>query len=249
MQITIIMPALNEEDNIEAAINSTLKSFSDFNLSGEIVVVNDGSTDKTEEPIKDILKKDKRVMLLKHEKPKGIGACFWDGVDNSSADAVCLIPSDNEIDPNEILRYFKLMNDVDMVIPFVFNKEVRSKARNIVSFIFKFIINSTFGTSLNYTNGTVIYRRSILAELNRRKSGFFYQADILIRLVKKGYLFSEVPYSLRRREGGRSKAINWRSLNAVMKGYLRLAWDIYIRKETGQKQFNVNSLTYRRSQQ
>jgi len=249
MELSVIMPALNEEKSIISVIDCTINAFRILNIDAELIVINDGSTDMTADLVNNIAKKNPSIKILNHLTPRGIGACFWDGVDNSSAGAVCLIPSDNEVEPSEILRYFKLMDDVDMVIPFVFNKEVRAKVRNTVSFIFKFIINSTFGTSLNYTNGTVIYRRSLLAELGKRNSGFFYQADILIRLVKKGFLFAEVPYSLRRREGGKSKAINLRSLKAVIKGYLSLVWDIYIRKEASQKEFNVNSLTYKRTQQ
>ena len=41
------MPALNEEKNILAAMNNTLKSFDDFGINGEIIVINDGSRDKT----------------------------------------------------------------------------------------------------------------------------------------------------------------------------------------------------------
>ncbi len=229
--LSVIMPALNEEKNILAAIDNTLKAFGDFNINGEIIAVNDGSTDATEKLILEVMNKDERVRLLKHEKPQGIGASFWDGVDNAKGDIVILLPGDNENDPWEIFRYYKLLDHVDIVIPFVFNKETRSLFRNALSFIYRFIINSTFIVNFNYTNGTVLYRKSILKELGYRSQGFFFQTDILIRLVKRGYLFAEVPYRLSLRKEGVSKAISFPSLLQVIKGYSQLIRDIYFKKK------------------
>ena len=187
--VSIVMPALNEEKNILAAINNTLKSFDDYGINGEIIVINDGSTDNTRYLVEDLIKKDSRIRLINHDRPQGIGASFWDGVDNSNGDMVTMLPGDNENDPWEILRYRRLLEHVDIVIPFVFNKEVRSVFRNALSFIYRFIINTTFLVNFNYTNGTVLYRKSILKELYYRSTGFFFQADILIRTAKRGVSF------------------------------------------------------------
>ena len=101
--------------------------------------------------------------------------------------------------------------------------------------------------NFNYTNGTVLYRKSILKELNYRSMGFFFQTDILIRTVKRGYLFAEVPYRLASRNSGISKAVTFPSLMKVMKGYVRLVRDIYFSKGTNiKKDFVKDSLTARR---
>ncbi|RKY31189.1 MAG: hypothetical protein DRP74_05405 [Candidatus Omnitrophota bacterium] len=243
MQVTIIMPALNEEANIQPAITSTLKAFSDFSLDGEILVVNDGSTDRTEALASELLKKDNRIRILRHDNPAGIGASFWDGVDNALGDAICMLPGDNENDPVEILRYFNLLEKADIINPYVTNKRNRPVLRNFLSFLYQLIINITFFTRLKYTNGTVLYRKSLLEELEHRCKGFFFQTDILIRLIKKGYLFVEVPYSLRKREKGRSKAVNLKSLIEVAKGYLKLVKDIYFSEADTRKAFSDDSVT------
>ena len=98
------MPALNEEKNILDAVNNTLKSFDDFGINGEIIVINDGSRDKTKALADEVMKKDSRVRLINHDTPRGIGASFWDGVDNANGDMVTMLPGDNENDPWEILR-------------------------------------------------------------------------------------------------------------------------------------------------
>ena len=172
-----------------------------------------------------------RIQIIRHEKPNGIGVSFWDGVDHSTGDIVVMLPGDNENDPQETLRYFKLLEHVDIVIPFIFNKEARSLFRNALSYLFRFIINTTFLVNFNYTNGTVLYRKSILKDLPVRSSGFFFQTDILIRSVKKGYLFAEVPYKLGVRSRGVSKAVSFPSLLQVIRGYLRLVRDFYFKKQ------------------
>jgi len=230
-KLSIIVPALNEEKNISLVIDNTLSALKEFTISGEIIVVNDGSTDSTPALVQSKMVDNPGVLkMITHTKPQGIGASFWDGVDNANGDFVVMIPGDNENDPREILSYYRLLEHVDIVIPFIFNKEVRSFFRNTLSFIYRFIINTTFFVNFNYTNGTILYRKSALKELNYRSKGFFFQTDVLIRLVKRGYLFAEVPCRLNSREGGVSKAITFSSLACVIKEYLHLVKDYYFKK-------------------
>lgn len=247
LDVSVIMPALNEEKNILLAIRNSLKALEEFGISGEIIVINDGSKDRTSQIVEDFRQSDKRVRVLNHNKPEGIGASFWDGVDNASGASIVLLPGDNENNPWEIFRYFRLLEHVDIIIPFVFNREARSIFRNILSLLYRFIINSTFLVNFNYTNGTVIYRKSMLKELDFRSRGFFFQTDILVRTVKKGYLFAEVPYRLGLRKDGVSKAVSFPSLLKVAKGYLRLVRDFYFSKKLKANEvFSVDSSTAER---
>ena len=243
-EISVIMPALNEEANILPAVDNVLKAFEYFSMTGEIIVVNDGSMDRTGELVDGVIEEGKPVNMIQHDVPCGIGASFWEGVDNASGDVVIMLPGDNENDPWEIFRYHELLKHVDIVVPFVFNKEVRSLFRNALSFVYRFIINTTFLVNLNYTNGTILYRKSILKDLNHREGGFFFQTDILIRAVKKGYLFAEVPYRLGLRANQTSKAVSFPSLLQVIKGYLRLVKSSYLKNGRRKKpRFSRDSLT------
>lgn len=244
LDITAVMPALNEEKNISLGLKNILSAFDESSISGEVIVINDGSNDKTEEIVEGFMQSDKRVKLINHDKPKGIGASFWDGVDNARGGSIVLLPGDNEVDPWEIFRYYNLLKHVDIVIPFVFNNEVRTIFRKTLSFIYRTIVNTTFLVNFNYTNGTILYRKSILKELDFRSTSFFFQTDILVRTVKKGYLFAEVPYRLGIRKEGISKAVSFPSLLKVICGYLRLVKDFYfVRNIKENKVFNVDSQT------
>lgn len=230
MKISVLMPALNEAKNIEAAMAAVLAAFDGMGIDGELLVINDGSSDATPALAEKAAAADKRVKFLSHKMPQGIGASFWDGVDSATGDAVVMLPGDNENEPTEIFRYRGLLDHVDAVIPFLYNPGARSALRNAISYAYRLIINTSFMVFFNYTNGTVLYRKSILKTLPCRSTGFFFQTDILVRLAKDGYLFAEVPYRLGQRRDGASKAVSLGALRQVISGYARLIWDHYVAK-------------------
>jgi dolichol-phosphate mannosyltransferase len=225
--LSVIMPALNEEKNILPAIQATFQAFRDLNIQGEIIVVNDGSSDNTEVLVREMAAQDSRIRMLKHEKSEGIGASFWDGMQDAQGNIVTMFPGDNENNPYEALRYLDLLQHVDIVVPFVYHRRFRGKLRAFLSFLYRSIINLSFQMNLNYTNGTVLYRKSILGGMHLQSKGFLYQAEILVKMIRKGYLFAEVPYSIRKRDTGTSKAISFHSLFNVVKSYFFLLHAIY----------------------
>jgi len=224
------MPALNEEKSIITSIDNTLASFDDLCIEGEIIVVNDGSKDNTSKLVAQKMKEDNRIRMITHKMPQGIGSSFWDGFDDVRFNIVTMLPGDNENDPWETLRYIDLLEHVDIINPYAYNKNVRSLLRNTMSSLYLSIINMTFMTSFRYTNGPVIYRKSILKELGHRSYGFFYQTDILIRSTKKGYLHIDVPYRLGVREAGKTKLLSLSTFLKGTKDYFNLVGDLYFRR-------------------
>ncbi len=174
-----------------------------------------------------------------------MGGAFWSGMPLADGDFVVMVPGDNETDPWEIFRYAELLNHVDIVIPFVFNKGVRPAWRNLLSGVYTAIINTSFSINLQYTNGTILYRKSLLDTLTHRDNSFFFQTDILIRLIRAGYLFAEVPYRLGVRKDGVTKALSFSSLSRVAGGYLKLAKDFYL-SAAKPVEYTPDSQTYAR---
>jgi len=227
-KISVIMPGLNEEENVSEAVENVVKSFNQLDVSGEIVVINDGSTDRTGEIAEDLIRKYPFIQLINHDKPKGVGASYWEGVWKSRGEIVTMIPGDAENDAYEILRYLPIMDHVDIVIPFILNPGVRSWKRRIISKFYKGIINLSFGMLLNYMNGSVMYRKCVLKNITLKSSGFFYQTELLIKSIKNGYLYAEVPSALQKRLTGESKALTFKSLFKVIRGYFSTMVSIYV---------------------
>ena len=226
--VSIIMPALNEANNIEAAIADVETAFKKVGIQGEIVVINDGSTDATRAKVEALQTGRPHLKLINHAAPQGIGSSFWDGVQQASGDVVTLIPGDGENETYEILRYLPLMEHVDIVVPFVVNREARGFRRRLLSKTYKAIINLSFGLLLNYMNGTVMYRRHVLKSLSLRSKGFFYQTELLIKAIKRGFMYAEVPYLLAQRGTGKSKAVTFKSFLKVSRDYLSTIKAVYV---------------------
>jgi glycosyltransferase involved in cell wall biosynthesis len=246
--LTVVMPALNEEANIAAAMKSTLRSFDHHGITGELIVVNDGSRDRTPDLVRGYMAREPRIRMIEHDVPKGIGTSFWDGVRAARHQFVTMFPGDNENDPVDALTYFYLTRDVDIIVPFIHNVEVRSVTRRVVSSLYRFIINMSFGMNLNYTNGTVIYNTSVIRQITPRATGFFYQAEILVRLIRAGYLYAETPHFLSQRASGRTKALTLRSFFKVARDYLGLVWYVHVLRRIGETGAVIvpESATYRR---
>lgn len=246
--LSVVMPCLNEAGNVAAAIDNTLRALDRHGIHGELIVINDGSTDETPAIVTAHSARDARIRMIEHTSPQGIGASFLDGARHATNEFVVMFPGDNEDDPDDVLRYFYLANDVDIIVPFICNAEVRSFSRRAISSLYRFIINLSFGTNLNYTNGAVVYSRAVLSDLELNSTGFFYQAEILIRLIRAGYLYAEVPHFLSYRGHGKTKALTLRSFLAVVRSYLSLMRHVHVSRDLGSTDigFKSETATYRR---
>ena len=225
-KVSIIMPALNEEKNIDQALSNVISSFDRLNISGEIVVINDGSTDGAQAAVDRRVKERSHIRVIHHETRQGIGASFWEGVLAANGEIVTMVPGDAENDSYEILRYLPLMEHVDVVVPYAYNANVRSRGRLWLSRTYTRVMNFSFGMTLHYYNGTALYRTSVLDGITLESSGFFYAAELLVKTIHRGYLFAEVPYALLSRASGVSTAVTLKSLIAVTRGYLSTLWSV-----------------------
>ena len=114
--VSVIMPSLNEEKNITNAIKDVLYAFDKLNIEGEIIVVNDGSTDKTQLIVNELIKSYSNIKIINHNNPQGVGKSYWDGLKSSTYEIITWSPSDSENNTYEILRYLDLMKEVDIII-------------------------------------------------------------------------------------------------------------------------------------
>jgi len=222
IQISVVVPALNEEESIGAVISDTLDCFERLFLNGEIIVVNDGSTDRTRLITAKYSETDNRVKLINHLTPHGIGASFMEGSARAAGEYVTMLPGDHENIPEETLKLMKHMAGCDALVPYVENPEIRGVFRQFVSRLFTLVVNVTFLTRFRYTNGTNIYRADILNNLRIRSRGFFYQTEILVKLHMNGATIRQLPYRISERNAGDNKAISFKSLKAVSNDFLYL---------------------------
>ena len=98
-RIAVVIPAHNEE----VLIQDTLRGVPEY--VDRVYVVNDGSSDETEERIREIASKDGRYVLINHEVNKGVGAAIVSGYTHSIVDKIditAVMAGDNQMDPLEL---------------------------------------------------------------------------------------------------------------------------------------------------
>ena len=114
--ISVIIPVYNEESKISSVLSHIKDVLGETQLDYELIVINDGSTDKTELVIKEQEKLDKRVRVLSYNQNKGKGHAVKMGILSSKGDVVSFLDGDLNISPHEIKNYVKELEGCDLVI-------------------------------------------------------------------------------------------------------------------------------------
>lgn len=226
--LSVIIPALNEEGNVEAAVRSVLMAigtrFDDF----ELLVFDDGSTDRTGDIADRLARENGRIRVIHNGTNRGFGYNYTRGVQLAQMEYIAMFPGDNEIPTEAIRGILAAVGTADIVIPYISTPEVRPWGRQVVSNGFVGLLNALFGLRLRYYNGPCVHRRIRLQSVPMRTHGFAYMASILVRLIRSGCTYVEVPMSLQPREHGRSKAFRLKNVLGVLRTLAELFWEVRI---------------------
>lgn len=228
--LTFLIPALNEEGSIKKTYVKAINSAKRYGLDYEIIIINDGSTDRTGAVAEDIKKQDPCVQVIHNKFPKGMGYGYKEGLTLTNKEYFMLIPGDDAFDEKQIALILEKIGAEDIIIPFTRNSEVRPKNRQFFSNLFTDTLNLLFNLDIKYYNGIVLHQTKKLKNLNIRSNKFTYQAEILIKLIKKRKCsYCQVGLDLNKRKSGESSAVRFANFIDVGKFYLLLLSDIYLR--------------------
>lgn len=229
--ISIIVPCLNEEGNLNGTIECIKKAlassgaFSDY----EILIFNDCSTDSTGRLAEEIKKRETGVKVIHNPKNMGFGYNYTEGVKQAQKDYIIMVPGDNEIPTEAIRKVFALTGKADLVIPYTANTHVRPLSRRMISSLFVAGMNTLFGLSLKYYNGTCVIKSALLKKVPLKTWGFAYMAAILVRLLRSGASFIEVGVDISQRSTGKSKAFRIKNIVSVFSAISNLFWEVRVR--------------------
>lgn len=225
--VSVSIPAFNEEENIQktiALVEGLVKNcIKDF----EIVVVNDGSTDRTGEIVAAAAKRNKRVRLVTHAENEGLGSALRDGFRASTKTFVTGYPADNDQSSQILIDLIRNRKTADLVSSYVTNLHTRPFIRRLISVFFVKLMNRFFGLRLKYYNGYFICRRDLLKKINLTSQGFTIFAEIKVKLLKKGVTFVELAYETSPRLKGNSKALRFKNIIQTILFIPQLMKDIY----------------------
>ena len=218
--ISIIVPVYNEEKTIL----DLLKKLSDIRKFGylfETVVINDGSTDNSGK----ILNENKNLYdkLIVNETNRGKGYSVKKGLEISVGKYIIFQDADLEYDPNDFLKFFKLIKNFnpDLIIGSRFNYFEYTRSHNIlnrignnlITFLFNIIYNTTF---TDIYSCYACFKKELLDVNSLKTDGFEQQAELLCKIVKKGRKFYEVPINYNGRNHEEGKKIKFYHIFSVI---------------------------------
>jgi glycosyltransferase involved in cell wall biosynthesis len=205
MRISIVMPAYNEQDNIENTVTSCFKTLDTIPGDHEVVVTDDGSKDSTGEILKRLSQTYETLVVERNEPNQGYGVALSRAIRTSKGDVVVSIDSDGQFDITELPELLAHFGDkIDILTGYRISKQ-DTRIKVLADRIMNLLIRVTFGVRYRDTNCAYkIYRGSTLRNMNLEASGFQIPTEIVLKAHALGLKLSESPIHHRSREGGSS---------------------------------------------
>ena len=225
--VSVIIPAFNEEIDIEESVKTVLRLVSSCIDDFEVIVVNDGSTDNTGKIIARLAQKIKRIKVATHKRNLGFGQAFRSGINFATKNYITGFPADLDMTKKTLTDFVRARKKADIVSSYMTNLDKREFSRRIISVFFIRLMNLIFRLNLKYYNGYFISRRDLLKNLNLKSIGFTIFAEIKVKLIKRGASVLEIPFENRPRIHGVSKATTWNAVMQTINGVFMLVKDIY----------------------
>jgi dolichol-phosphate mannosyltransferase len=227
--VSIIIPAYNEETKLKPTIDSVLERLENNMISDfEIIIFDDASTDRTGEVADDLAMQFSQIRVVHNARNMNLGFNIARGFQLAIKEYAGFVPGDNETAPEALDNIFQAIGKADIVIPYIQNPEVRIWGRRVLSKTYVTIINTAFGLKMRYYNGMCFFKTELVKKVPVSTHGFAYMTEILVKLLKSGANFIEVPMINRTRERGATKAFRLKNIISVFKTFLTLFWEVQI---------------------
>jgi glycosyltransferase involved in cell wall biosynthesis len=203
LTISVIIPAYNEEKSIENVISRTEKILEALNLPYEVIVVDDGSVDKTR-----FLAQRHKVTVISNGNNYGKGYALRRGLKDVGGDIVITMDADGSHKPEDIKRLvLPLMNGADAVIGSRFagkrEKDSTKKLHIFGNWLFSLIIRIL--TKKHITDSQTGFRgfkRKVLEEMQITCDGYDVETELTVKTLKNGYIVREEPIAFEKRMNG-----------------------------------------------
>lgn len=193
-QISVVLPAFNEAENIPVAVERAIAVMSDLADEFEVIVVDDGSTDGTREIAEELMTAHHpRVRLAVHPVNRGYGAALRTGFSLTRFDLVFYTDADNQFDPGDLKHFLPLVVEYDLVVGFrVYRYD--TMLRSILSWVYNRIVSVLFRVRVRDVDCAFkLFRREVLEKITIECDDFFVDTELVakarrwnFRLLEKG---------------------------------------------------------------
>lgn len=228
--LTVAIPALNEEKNIEGAIRAALAAGEKApGLRLEIIVIDDGSRDRTAEIVRGLAQQYDNVRMIQNPENIGLGASIRRAIEAAGMEKFLFIPGDNDIPASTLELLFSNAYAADVVMTYFHNDESRGRKRYLLSNLFRVIYTTAFDIYALYVNGPAVYPTGMLRNLQLHSTRFSIVAEINVKLLRQGVSYVEIASNRQvGMEGSTSATMG--TLMETMRVFVKLIVDVYFRE-------------------
>ncbi len=230
MSLTLIMPGLNEEESVRSAVDRVLASLEALADEFEVIVINDGSTDRTGEISEAIAAENPRVRVLHNEENLNYGLSLLRGIEAARCEWVGHIGMDLPLAPEDIDRFVPHFAENDVVVARRVDRSAHSPWRKVTSWTNNLLLRILFAPATSDLNFTQFYRRSYLRSVQPTStSPAFMTPELILRAERTGRPVREVEVEFRKRQAGRAHFGRLPDILWTLKDMLRLRIQIWAR--------------------
>lgn len=221
VSISVFFPCHNEQENISRVVNRALGVVGQISDDFELIIVNDGSRDRTGAIADELAKTDSRIKVVHHQTNMGYGAALQSGFRAASKDLVFYTDGDGQFDIAELPPLVELTAQYDIVSCYR-RKRQDNLVRRINGWGWTNLVCLLFGMRLRDIDCAFkLYRRDIFNNIKMVSTGALIDAEILARATRRGYTVVQRPVThYPRTEGeqsGASVAVILRAFRELLK--------------------------------
>lgn len=202
--LSISFPAYNEEANIGQAVKDALRVAARLTDDYQVIVVDDGSADRTAEVVRALERQDPHVQLVEHEVNKGYGAAVFDGLVAGTKEWAFFTDGDLQFLLDELEKLWALRGKGDLIIGYRAPRQ-DPFIRKLNGLGWTWLTNVLFGyVSRDVDCAFKLIRRQALDAIAPHVSsrGATFSAEFLVRAKKMGFVLREVPVTHLPRQAG-----------------------------------------------
>ena len=222
VSISVFFPCYNEQENIARTVQQSLDVLQKLDADFEVIIVNDGSSDKTGQIADQIAKQNKNVKVVHHHKNLGYGAALQSGFKAATKKLVFYTDADCQFDLNELSLLLPLIDQYGIVSCYRTNRQ-DNFIRKVNGWCWTKLVCLLFGFKVRDIDCAFkLYKREIFDNIKLSSTGALISAEILARALRKGYTLTQKGVHHYPRAAGAQTGANLRVIFRAFKELIKL---------------------------
>ena len=219
ISLSVFFPCHNEQDNVEPLTLRTLEVLKTVSDDYEVIIVNDGSTDRTARVAQQLARENPRVRLVNHPVNRGYGAALQSGFRAATKQWVFYTDGDGQFDIHELPPLVEWIGEYDIVTCYRINRQ-DPLMRKFNGWAWTKLVNLLFALNLRDIDCAFkLYRREIFDRIEMHSTGALIDTEILARAKKCGYAMVQSPVRHYPRTAGTQSGA---SLKVILRAFREL---------------------------